>query len=129
MKIYVGAKFQQKEKALEIVRRLKEMGHEISCDWTTHKSVKPYEENQELSEEYSKEDINGVIESDVFILVVDERFGSGMSVELGAAISSSVKTGKPKIYVVGNYEQNMFSFHPSVIRESSIEEVFGKLKI
>jgi len=128
MKIYVATKFQEKEKALGIIKELKELGHEISCDWTTHKSIKPYQNNQELAKRYSQEDINGVLNCDIFILIIDDELGGGMNIELGAAIASNLKSGKPKIYVIGKYEKSMFAFHPSVKIRNSVKKVISEIE-
>ena len=46
-----------------------------------------------------------------------------MYVEFGIALASNVKTGLPKIYVVGKKnDQSQSYFHPNVHRVSSIEE-------
>ena len=106
-----------------------EKGHEITADWTSHKTIKPYEDNQEIAQEYSIEDIDGVRGSDIFILISDQA-GTGMHTELGAAIISNLDKGKPKIYVIGDYtSRSMFYFHPSVNRRKSIKEVLDELEI
>ncbi|MFH1308236.1 MAG: hypothetical protein ABIH72_05265 [archaeon] len=49
MKIYVGARFTKKEEVIKLHKILKEKGHEITCDWTTHLPISPYDKNQELA--------------------------------------------------------------------------------
>lgn len=128
MKIYIATRFQKKKIVRKWLRRFKELGYEPVADWTNHKSIKPYKENFELSEQYSIEAIRGVKDSDVFILISDEA-GTGMYIELGRAISSYLERGKPKIYVVGKYNsRSMFFFHPSVNRRRTIQEVFEEIK-
>jgi len=128
MKIYVAASFGKKKEVLKIYQRLKELRQDISGDWTLHKPISPYEKNQELAKEYSIEDINAVEDCDIFILIADEINSKGKYIELGAAILSNVKFGKPKIYVVGNFNKNsMFYFHPSVKKINFVEEVLKEL--
>ncbi len=128
MKIYIAARFGKKQEVRNLYELLKERGHEITLDWTTHEFIKPFEDNQEIAEKYSVEDIEGVRNSDVFILLTDEA-GTGMYVELGAAIFSNIEFGKPKIYVIGEYtSRSMFYFHPSVNRRKSIEEVLEEIE-
>lgn len=116
MKIYLAAKFDKKQEVRDLYERFKKMGHEITTDWTLHKSIRPYESNPETSRDYSIEDIDAARNCDVFILMTDEA-GTGMYVELGAAISSNLEHGKPKIYVIGEHtSRSMFYFHPSVNR-------------
>ena len=66
--IYVAAKFEDKEKVLEIYKKLKTAGHEISYDWTKHKPIKPYEKNQTLAKDYTKNELEGIRKSDIFII-------------------------------------------------------------
>lgn len=129
MKFYIAAKFQLKEKVREIYTRLQEEGHEITADWTLHKSIKPYEDNPDIAQEYAIEDINAAQSCDVFVILSEEA-GTGMYVELGAAISSNLKQGKPKIYIIGNHNtRSMFYFHPSVNRRNNLEEVLQEIKL
>jgi diphthamide synthase subunit DPH2 len=127
MKIYVAASFQLKERVKELYNTLQERGHEITVDWTAHKPVEPFDQNEALSREYSVEDIEGVADSDVFILLSDVH-GKGMYVELGAAIISHLRHGKPIIYVVGERNAEvMFYFHPSVNRRETIEDILDEI--
>lgn len=58
----------------------------------------------------------------------ERQKGAGMHVELGAAIATAMKTGKPKIYVVGETnDRSIFYFHPNVKRASCIEDVFKEI--
>jgi hypothetical protein len=128
MKFYVAARFTEKGQVKKIYKHLQEKGHEITADWTLHKTIKPYDKNAAIAKSYAIEDMNGVINADVFILLTSEHTGAGSAGELGAAILSQVKTGKPKIYVVGmRMDNNFFYFHPAVIRKNTIEEVLQAL--
>jgi len=128
MKFYVAAKWELKEQVGEIYRTITEKGHEISEDWLKHKSIKPYDENQEISRKYSVLDVNGVRSSDVFVLLTDED-GIGMYVELGVAIMSYIARRKPRIYVIGkNLGRSMFFFHPAVKIRKTIEDVLEEIE-
>lgn len=129
MKVYVAARMFEKDEVLRMYKLLKKAGHEISADWTWHKNIKPYDQNPETAKDYSIEDMNGVIDCDVFILVTSESPGTGSAGEFGAAILSNLKLGKPKIYVVGQYiGNNFFYFHPAVVRKNTIDDVLKELK-
>jgi hypothetical protein len=68
-----------------------------------------------MHKKYSTEDITGVLNCDVFILLTNKEIGSGSSTELGAAIALNASSKKPKIYVVGKaIGKNIFYFHPCV---------------
>ena len=123
MKIYLAARFDKKQEVQNLYERFQKLGHEIAADWTLHKPIKPYEDNPETAREYSIEDVDAARNCDVFILMTDEA-GTGMYVELGAAISSNLEHGKPKIYAIGEHtSRSMFYFHPSVNRRRTIDEV------
>ncbi|MDD5710711.1 MAG: hypothetical protein PHV43_01245 [Candidatus Colwellbacteria bacterium] len=129
MKFYIAARFGLKDEVRGIYKTLQEKGHEIVADWTEHKPIKPYEENKDLARDYSIEDVDAASNCDVFVLISSDA-GTGMYVELGAAISNNIKSGKPKIYVVGdNTDRAMFYFHPSVTRKDTFEEVLKDLDI
>lgn len=128
MKIYIAARFNKKQEVLSLHERFQKLGHEIVADWTLHKPIKPYENNPETAREYSIEDVDAARNCDIFILMTDES-GTGMYVELGAAISSNLEHEKPKIYVIGEYtSRSMFYFHPSVNRRKNIDEVLREIE-
>ena len=127
MKFYIAARFTLKEEVRKIYDLLKEKGHEITVDWTLHKPIQPYDQNKELAEEYTSEDIQGVKDCDVFVLIGDEA-GTGVHTELGVAILSYLKHRKPLIYVIGeNNTKSMFYFHPAVEIKKDIYEVLDDL--
>lgn len=127
MKIYIAARFNKKQETLNLYEQFRKLGHEIIADWTLHKPIKPYENNPELSRDYSIEDIDAAGNCDIFILITDED-GTGMYIELGAAISSNLAYGKPKIYIIGEHtSRSMFYFHPSVNRRKNIDEILKEI--
>lgn len=126
-KVYIAARFGKKDEVKRIQKLFSEKGYETVGDWTSHKPIKPYDENQEMARQYALEDIEAAAHSDVFVLLSDDA-GTGMYIELGAAISNNLKFGKPWVYVVGDYtERSMFYFHPSVNRRRTIEEILNEL--
>ena len=128
MKVYVAAPFERKSEVLDLHRLLKKKGHSVSFDWTVHRQIKPFTENLETARRYSIEDIDGVKDSDVFILLSEKEGCRGMHVELGAAILSNVRSGKPAIFVVGDHNSgSLFYFHPSVRRRETIEQVLKEM--
>lgn len=115
MKIYVAARIFEIEKVRYIYRLLEKSGHQIAADWTYHKNIKPYDKHPKFAKDYAEEDMDGVKNCDIFILLTSEETGSGNAGELGAAILSFLLRGKPKIYVVGSHMgKNFFYFHPTV---------------
>lgn len=127
MKIYIASRFHKKEEVKKLYKLLKAKGHKISSDWTLHKRIKPYKENQEIAGKYAAEDVEGVKNSDVFIMISDNA-GTGLYTELGVAIASHIEFGKPKIYIVGDHkDRSMFCFHPSINLKNNIAGVLKKM--
>lgn len=128
MKLYIAARFTEKEEVRRIYALLQEQGHEITVDWTIHEPIKPYDQHPEKAHDYALEDLQGVMDCDVFVLLTSEQTGSGSAGELGAAIASQTLVGKPKIYFVGEQMgNNCFYFHPTVKRMETIEDVLADL--
>lgn len=126
-RVYIASRFDRKQEVVELCKRFKKLGYEISVDWTVHEPIKPYEDNIAHARQYSIEDMRGIIGCDLFVLLTDKE-GTGIYAELGAAIFSNLEHGKPKIYVVGDYLSNcMFYFHPSVNRRKTIDEVIKEI--
>ncbi|MFH1325643.1 MAG: hypothetical protein ABIH49_02650 [archaeon] len=129
MKIYVIGKFEQKELVREVYGKLREIGCEISCDWTTHQSIKPYSENPKLATEYSEEEMKAIAESDI-IIYLSSKEGTTSKLEVGGAMLLNFTRGKPKmIYLVGEFNTSSPWFmNPRVKRVNSVEEVIKELK-
>ncbi|MFA6461478.1 MAG: hypothetical protein WCV90_04365 [Candidatus Woesearchaeota archaeon] len=127
MEIYVVAKFEKKEFVHEVYKRLEALGHHISYDWTTHKPIKPYRENQELARTYGENEISAILRSDAVIAFPDET-GSTLFLEIGAAMILAAERGTPKVYVVGEANaKSPWFFSKYVKRCDSIEEVLTDL--
>lgn len=124
MKIYVAAKFNDKERVKSVYALLQEAGHTITADWTDHKPTDPFSANKELSEFYAEKDIAGVLVADVFILLSNDSPSMGASAELGAAIASYISLKKPQIFVVGpHFDTNFAFYHPAVQQKTTIKDV------
>lgn len=141
MKIYVAGKFEQKEEIRSIYKKLQEMGHEISYDWTVHQSVKNYQPGQDsamiglnqtsinvdLARQYTQNELKAIAESDIFIYLTQE-LGTTNKMEFGAALMQSFLNNKLKIFAVGkaNDKSNWF-FMENVRRRDSVEEVLEEI--
>jgi hypothetical protein len=127
MKVYVASRFARRADVRRLHRQLIARGHEVSADWTCHERAKPYSRHTDLARAYAVQDANGAVGCDVFILLTD-RAGTGMYVELGAALASNVLRGRPRIFVVGRHlSRSMFFYHPRVERRGSAGEVFDEI--
>jgi len=72
MKIYVAGKFEEKDQVLSLYKVLREMGHVVSYDWTGHKKLKPYQENQAGAAQYALNEFNGILDADIFIFLSNQ---------------------------------------------------------
>ena len=124
MKIYVSAKFNDKDRVREAYVLLKNAGHTITHEWIHNKQSFPFDQDTAFTAKCALEDFNGVLDADVFILFSNAEPSMGASGELGAAIASSLLRNTPDIYVVGpHFNTNFCFYHPLVHRKNSLEEV------
>lgn len=129
MKIYVAGKFEKKEEIRKIYKKLESLGHSISYDWTTHKFIKPYVENQQQASTYAQNELNGICQSDVLIYIAEEN-GHTLPMEFGAALAMAKTTGKPRIFAVGKHNcLSPWFFNPLIKRVNKLEEVLKALAI
>lgn len=129
MKIYVSAKFNDKERVKNVYNLLKQDGHTITHEWIHHKESYPFSKDAHYASECAVQDFNGVLQADVFILLSNAEPSLGASGELGAAIASYIIFKKPQIYVVGpHFDVNFCFYHPAVKQKDSIEEILQEIK-
>lgn len=128
MKIYVAARFHEKERVKKIYAELKKLGHEITEDWTICTTQQPFSKHQDQAQMCALHTIQGVKDSEVFIYLTNQEIGAGSSVELGAALLSHSVFKSPRIYVVGPHiDTNYCFYHPAVQMRKDLEEVFAEL--
>lgn len=128
MKVYIASKFSDKERTREAHKLLKSAGHEITHDWTNNVQSLPFSSNPEYTSKCAFEDINGVLQADIFILLSSSEPSMGASAELGAAIAKNLANENSKIYVVGpHFDKNFCFYHPVVHRVETIEDVLKDL--
>jgi len=127
--VYIAAKWQLKDEVNELYEQFEEAGHVITEKWTEHTTVKPYDRKQKLSARNSEKNIEGVRDSDVFVLLSEPKEGIGKSAEFGAAVASYLETGSPIVYVLGKEtNQSEHYFHPAVKRVKSIETILRDIE-
>ena len=130
MKFYVAAFVEAKERVQSIYRRLEELGHTITVDWTDELGLSGEERDlyPERVQAIAVRDMNGVRDCDVFILLAEPPDGRAKYAELGAAIMSCLVRGQPKIYVLGEEtHHSVFFYHPSVKRVRTIDDVMRNI--
>lgn len=124
MKIYVAAKFDDKERVKRVYELLKQAGHTITHEWVHNKASYPFSADPVFTAQCAAQDIEGVQRAEVFILLSNAEPSMGASAELGAAIAFFLTFKKPHIYIVGpHFDVNFCFYHPAVIRTDSIDDV------
>lgn len=119
MKIYVASSFEQREETKDAHTALLEAGHEITLDWTTHRWLKDSPEAEGLYKEYALSDVQGVLDADVYILLLGSRASTGAHIELGIALGSN----KKHILIVGDIQQfTLFYRHPKITHLPTIKD-------
>ncbi len=110
MKIYVGGKLGEEGSVQELMDYLRGLGHEITFDWTKTPHLKPFEENLEASIKCAMDEVRGVKDAELMILLYSDK-GTGMFVELGVALGNSI----PVLAVVkAPPVKTSFLYHPLV---------------
>ena len=120
MEWYFSSRTIHRESIKKIGEILKKHGHEVSFEWTDFDKLESFDKTYELSEKIR----NGIINSEIFVMISDKE-GTDMYVELGIAIGNYMKMGNPKIYVVGPYnKRSVMHNHPSIKHFKTLENVF-----
>ena len=128
MNFYISAKFNDKERVMQVYAQLKAAGHTITHEWIHNETSYPFQNNPQFTSDCASADINGVLAADVFVLLSHSEPSIGASAELGAAIASQLIFKKPHIYVVGpHFNMNFCFFHPVVSRTESVEEILNSM--
>ena len=125
MKWYFASRRRHEKEIKYLIDNLSEFGHETSFDWTSLGGLKPYEENESVCRENSYKISNAIKNSDIFVIISDKE-GTDMFIELGIAVGSNIQKKLPRVYVIGEYNQrSLMHFHPSINRIKTIDDVFN----
>ena len=136
MKIFVSGQIEDIENVRRVQAEFIKAGHEITHDWTTNETgskmlgtTESKLENLDETKKRATDDINGVVNSDIYVICTDnEKAGKGMYVELGAALALRVKFDTPKIYLIGGMNHmSIFYLHPAIIRVDSVDDILKSL--
>jgi hypothetical protein len=131
MKFYIAGRFSHEPSRLlieEMIAALTELGHECTFNWTIGPTCKPYVDNVALNQKNVLKATKGALESELFIMVSHPE-GTGMYVEYGLALAEHLRTGVPKMYLIGDYQNcSMFNYHPNVTWKNSLDEILEDLK-
>jgi len=126
MRFYVASSIKNKDEVQSVFEALVDAGHEVTADWTLTDDIPEKERDQkrDYMRSIAKRDFEGILESDIFILLSTPSEGRSMYVELGVAMASYEKNGKPSVFVVGpKNNESIFYFHPDIRCFDSLDKV------
>lgn len=125
MKFYIAARTAKISEVNDMTLVLEEKGHECTHNWATAEDAglgRPYHEHAVKASKFAADDIAGARDADVFVILGDKG-GTGMYVEMGAALSHNAK-----VYAIGAHnDETVFHFHPHVTRVDTFEAVLKDL--
>ena len=108
-------------------------GHSITQDWSQGDVIPDgFSDSAADAGRVSKEDIDGILEADAFLLLTThaDEPGRGMYVELGAALLKAELGLLFHVCVVGELtHETVFYFHPLVKRFSDLGECLDFLDL
>lgn len=125
MKWYFASRMRHREAINKIVNFLKSNNHSVVYDWSKINSLSPYAENPDKSTLVAKEISDALKDVDIFVLIADKS-GTDMFIELGIVIGRWLDHKKTKIYVVGKFNnRSLMHFHPAIKRVDRLSDVFS----
>jgi len=128
MKFYIAGSWRRKNEIKKIEKRLESVGDESTTHWLReqdgpHNTEDPSPERWAEFRAAAEDDLRGIRECDVFILVANDpnvpSIGGGRFVEMGYAIA----LGK-QIIVLGDHE-TVFSYLPEINTTQTINGVMN----
>lgn len=124
MKFYIASSYELKQETKKAQEMIKQAGHTITRDWTTHLEVAHAPNSEQLSRDYAVEDVASVKEAEVFVLLLGDRKSTGAHIELGIAIGANL----PRIYLVGEVKDfTLFYKYPGIKCIDSVEGLLAEL--
>ncbi len=126
MKFYIAVRTAQKKLVSRFSDLLEKYQNENVYNWTKKEMKLPYSEHEKESTKYADEIIKKLDDLDLFILLSDKN-GTDMFIEMGSVLKDFQKNGKPKIYAIGKYaNRSLLHFHSSISRLNNLEELLQK---
>lgn len=114
MKFYIATSLSRVTAHHTVRDSLKQMGHEISYDWTLHGSVKSV--SKERLKEVALLELEGVSEADFIVVLLPG--GNGTHLELGFALAKEKRvflhSEDPLLFDLGP-QTNAFYHHPDIV--------------
>jgi len=129
MKWYFAGRVRHRKKILEVAKLLENLGESVTSDWIYQESLKPYAENLEKVQPFSRMVVQSLLGADVFVLISDPE-GTDMFVELGVCLAKKVLSKDIKIYILGEHsKRSLMQNHPDIIHVKDLKELFDREKV
>jgi len=118
MKIYVAAEYRNREIVRNIHKELRQLGHEITCDWTDSSPYEPISVR-------AQNDVKGVRDAELLIIFMPVPHDyTGTWVEMGIALGGDIP-----VYIIGRVSESfVFVNHPLVSSFENIQDCMKRLK-
>ena len=126
MKIYLAAKFGEKNEMREWAAFLKNDGHEVTSTWLESKNQTDREAPEEVLVEAARQNLLDVLAADVLVTKSQEQgtvhTGGGRHVEFGYAVAEGMD-----IIVVGPKGEHVFHYLSGVQHVNNLDQLAGVL--
>ena len=104
---------------------LRDAGHEITLDWTTHGKQSFAGKSAPRNREYAIADVEGVKAAESYVLLLGERASTGAHIELGVALGNDTTN---YVLLVGEIQHStLFYDHPKALNVATINSVVEHL--
>jgi len=125
MKWYFASRTRHREFINKIVDLLKSKNHSVVYEWSKLGLLEPYHEDSDKSSLVAKEISDALHDVDIFVLISDKA-GTDMFVELGIIIGRWLGNKKVRIYAVGKFnDRSLMHFHPAIKRVDKLSDIFS----
>lgn len=129
MKWYFASRTRHRKKLIIIADYLKNNGQLVNSDWIYENLPKPFVKYPGRIGRFTNSVAKAILDSDIFVLISD-RGGTDMFVELGICIARRASSKRPRIYIVGEHsKRTVMQLHPAIIHLKTLREVFKNEKI
>ncbi len=125
MKWYFASRTRYKEKINLIIKTLENVGETISYNWSSGAMFIFSEDTKKEMSNMAKDIGLAIRDTDIFVLISDKQ-GIDMFVELGLMLHHCLYNPKAKIYIIGEYgKRSLMSLHPGIKHLDSLRDVFN----
>jgi hypothetical protein len=125
MNWYIASRVRHKRQLKEITDLLTLKGETVVSDWIYQDFLKPYEQDLDSVQKFSKSVVTNILAADIFILISDAE-STDMFVELGIALAGQ-NINSSRIYIVGKYsKRSLMQLHFNIIHVDTIQDIIDK---